>query len=146
MNAGACILPRVLLLAALLAAGSLRGAEVPNVPARANADAAHGYKNVGVEEFDKLRGDKQNQVLDVRTAREFAAGHIRGAINIDINKPDFDAKVAALEKDKTYLVHCAAGVRSTRACGRLSQLKFPRLYNLEGGLRAWETAGKPVEK
>ncbi len=105
-----------------------------------------GFKNVSVEEFDKLRGEKKNQVLDVRTAQEFSEGHIPGAINMDINGPDFDKKVAALDKDKTYLVNCAGGGRSARACGKMNQLNFPHLYNLEKGFKSWEKAGKPVEK
>ena len=109
--------------------------------------AAQGVKNVGVEEFDKLRADKKNVVLDVRTAKEFAGGHIAGAVNIDWNGPDFEKQAAALDKSKTYLVHCAAGVRSAKACALMnSKLKFPSCYNLEGGTRAWEKAGKPLEK
>ena len=53
---------------------------------------------------------------------------------------------SALDKNQTYLVHCAAGVRSATACAKMSRLKFSNLYNLEGGLKAWEKAGKPVEK
>ena len=130
-----------------LAGWSLAAAEAPrSAPGSKPVAAAKGFKNIGVEEFDKLRADKQNRVLDVRTPREFATGHMPGAVNIDINAPDFDQKVAALDKSKSYLVHCAAGLRSARACGKMSQLNFSTLYNLEGGFRAWEKAGKPVEK
>jgi len=134
-------------LALCLAGWSLVGAEAPRSASGSKpVAAAKGFKNVNAEEFDKLRKDKQNRVLDVRTPREFATGHLPGAINIDINAADFDQKVAALDKSKTYLVHCAAGLRSARACGKMSQLNFSTLYNLEGGLRAWEKAGKPIEK
>jgi len=137
----------LLLLAGCLAAGPLPGAEEPKAPVQGKPAAqAKGFKDVGVEEFEKLRADKQNRVLDVRTAREFATGHMPGAINLDVNAPDFEQKVSALDKNQTYLVHCAAGVRSAKACGKMSQLHFPNLYNLEGGFRAWEKAGKPVEK
>jgi rhodanese-related sulfurtransferase len=106
-----------------------------------------GVKNVGVEEFDKLRADKKNVVLDVRTAKEFASGHIAGAVNIDWNGPDFEKQVAALDKSKTYLVHCAVGGRSAKACALMNgKLKFTGCYNLEGGMTAWQKAGKPVEK
>jgi len=105
-----------------------------------------GFKNVDVSEFEKLRADKKNVVLDVRTQKEFAAGHIPEAVNIDVNAPDFPEKVAKLEKNKTYLVHCAAGVRSAKACDKMSHLAFPKLYNLEGGFKAWETAGNKPEK
>src|SRR5438105_15708261 len=91
---------------------------------------AKGFKNVDVAEFEKLRTDKKNVVLDVRTEKEFAAGHIPGAVNIDVNAPDFEDKVKKLDKDKTYLVHCAAGVRSRKACEKMGKLNFPALYNL----------------
>jgi len=107
---------------------------------------ARGFKNVDVAEFEKLRVDKKNVVLDVRTQKEFEAGHIPGAVNIDVNAPDFPEKVAKLEKNKTYLVHCGAGVRSAKACDKMSHLAFPKLYNLEGGFKAWETAGNKSEK
>jgi rhodanese-related sulfurtransferase len=103
-------------------------------------------KRVDVEEFDKLRQNKANVVLDVRTTQEFKAGHIPGATNIDINSPDFDEKIARLDKNKTYLVHCAAGGRSARACKKLEGVGFKELYDLAPGFRGWEKAGKPVEK
>jgi len=82
----------------------------------------------------------------VRTAQEFAAGHIAGAVNLDVTAADFEQKAAALDKSKTYLVHCASGVRSERACKKMTQLDFPRLYNLPGGFKAWSAAGEPVDK
>jgi len=125
----------------------LLAADTPTAaPGTKSAAGGKGFKNVGVEEFDKLRADKQNRLLDVRTAKEFAGGHLPGAINIDVNSPDFEQKVSALEKEKTYLVNCASGIRSAKACGRMRELNFPNLYNLEGGFKAWEKAGKPVEK
>ena len=107
-------------------------------------DAA--FKNLSVEEFARMAADKQNVILDVRTATEFKAGHLAGAVNLDLNSPDFEAKAALLDKSKTYLVHCASGGRSVKACENLSRLDFPKLYNLLGGFRAWAQAGKPVEK
>ena len=103
-------------------------------------------KNVGVEEFDKLRAEKNAVVLDVRTEKEFKDGHIPGAVNLDVNAPDFAKKVAALDKDKTYLVHCASGRRSLKACGVMEQSEFKKLVNLEDGFTSWTKAGKPVEK
>ena len=130
-----------------VAAAPLLGADDPHGTAGAKPSTeASGFKNVSVEEFDKLRANKQNRLLDVRTPSEFAGGHIPGAINIDINGPDFEKKVAGLDKKATYLMNCAGGGRSARACGKMSQLNFSTLYNLEGGFRAWEKAGKPVEK
>ena len=108
--------------------------------------AATGYKNLDVDEFARMMEDRQKVILDVRTAAEFSNGHIAGALNLDVNAPDFQEKAAALDKNKTYLVHCASGVRSVKACKKLASLDFPKLYNLTGGFKAWANAGKPVEK
>ena len=67
---------------------SLTAAEKPAVPP--------GVKNASVAEFDKLRAEKNAVVLDVRTEKEFKEGHIPGAVNLDVNAPDFAKKVAAL--------------------------------------------------
>ena len=115
-------------------------------PAAQGPAVKGGFKNVNVQEFEKLRGDNKNVILDVRTPKEYAAGHMHGAVNIDFNAADFDKKIAALDAKKTYLVHCAAGVRSAKACDKLSKLRFPNLYNLEGGMRAWEKAGNKAER
>ena len=104
------------------------------------------FKNIGVDQFDKLRQQTNAVVLDVRTPKEFAAGHLAGAVNIDWNADDFGKKVAALDKSKTYLVHCAVGGRSAKASDKMTAIQFTNVYNLEGGMKAWEKAGKPVEK
>lgn len=104
------------------------------------------YRDLSVDEFARLAADKRNIILDVRTPGEFQSGHIPGAVNLDFDAADFSQKAAALDKTRTYLVHCASGVRSERACVKLSALNFPTLYNLPGGFRAWARAGKPVEK
>jgi len=85
-------------------------------------------------------------VVDVRTRKEFDAGHIPEAVNIDVNSPDFQEKVAKLDKSKTYLVHCASGGRSVTACKKLAPAGFEHLVNLEGGYKAWEKAGNKGEK
>jgi rhodanese-related sulfurtransferase/type 1 glutamine amidotransferase len=118
----------------------------PAPVAVADKPAKPVVKRVGVDEFEKLAADKRNVVLDVRTADEFAASHIEGAVNLDVNTADFAEKAARLDKDKTYLVHCAAGRRSANACAKLSAMGFPLLYDLEPGFRAWEKAGKKVVK
>jgi rhodanese-related sulfurtransferase len=103
-------------------------------------------KKVDVPEFEALLKDKETIVLDVRTQPEFQAGHIPNAINLDVNSPDFENKIAALDTNKVYLVHCAAGKRSTRACDTMARKGFPYLVNLEPGFNGWLKAGKPIEK
>ncbi len=143
-------LTAVLLLS--LASRSAFAADSPKPTPPASSDSkkpsaeSKAYKNVNVEDFAKLSSDKKNIVLDVRTVKEFQEGHIPGATNIDVNAPDFEKKVGALDKNKVYLVHCAAGVRSAKACKKMEQLNFSHLYNLESGFKGWEKAGKPVQR
>jgi rhodanese-related sulfurtransferase/type 1 glutamine amidotransferase len=111
----------------------------------ADAGTKAGPRRVGVDEFEQLWRDKQNVVLDVRTKKEFDAGHIPGAINLDVNAADFQQQTARLNTNKVYLVHCAAGVRSARACDKMSQMGFGHLVDLAPGFRGWEKAGKPTE-
>lgn len=85
-------------------------------------------------------------VLDVRTPKEFADGHIAGATNIDFLAGDFAEKVAKLERGKTYLVHCASGRRSTNCLPQLQRLGFTNLIHLDGGIKAWQAAGNPAAK
>ena len=103
-------------------------------------------KDVSVDEFDRLRTNRTAVILDVRSKREYALGHVPGAVNIDCNEKDFTEKLAALDKAHTYLVNCGAGARSARACEKMVKLNFTNVYNLQGGYKTWEEAGKPVEK
>ncbi len=122
---------------------------LPNLQRHAKpapATQADGFKDLSVAEFATMARNRQNVILDVRTTTEFAAGHIAGAMNLDVLAPDFQVRAAGMDKSKTYLVHCATGVRSVRACKRLAALNFPNLYNLSGGFKAWQQAGEAVEK
>ncbi len=112
--------------------------------ANATEPGPAGPKTIGLEEFERLRAETNYIVLDVRTPREFTAGHVPGAVNVDVNADDFEKRIASFDKGKGYLVHCATGVRSTRAAGRMSRMGFNRLYNFTGGWNVWKKAGKPA--
>ena len=136
--------PLVIFLA-IAAASPLHAEDTPKAPPA--AVPASAVKNVTIDEAEKLlQAQKDIVVIDVRTADEFKAGHIAGAKNIDVMADDFAQQIAALDKDKTYLIHCAAGGRSGRACKvpEVQQLKV--VYHMNQGFGAWEKAGKPVEK
>jgi rhodanese-related sulfurtransferase len=117
-----------------------------SVLALSAAAETNSVRRVSVDEFEKLWQAKTNIVLDVRTETEFAAGHIPGATNLNINATDFDEKLARLDKTKGYLVHCAAGSRSARASEKMKRAGFQSVTDLPAGFRGWEKAGKPVEK
>lgn len=105
-------------------------------------------KNISVDEAAKLlKADPKVVVIDVRTADEYKAGHIPGAKNIDFFSDDFAKQLGALDKSKTYVVHCAAGGRSGKACKLIEEQQLlPSVLHLNEGFKAWEKAGKPVEK
>lgn len=97
------------------------------------------------DEFEKkLSSIKDKQVVDVRTAEEFASGHLAQAVMIDYYKSDFKSQIAKLDKNKPVFVYCAAGGRSGSATEILQDLGFKKVYDLKGGYRAWTSAGKPV--
>lgn len=85
-------------------------------------------------------------VVDVRTEDEYKEGHIAGSKNIDINRAGFEEKLAALDKTKPILVHCAAGGRSTKSLESFKKLGFKTVTHLDGGFKDWKKAGNPVEK
>ena len=102
--------------------------------------------HVNAQEAQKLIANTNVVVLDVRTPEEFAAGHIAGATNINFRAPDFAKAVAGLDTNKTYLVHCASGNRSTQALPTFQKFPFQSVYHLDGGIKGWEKAGLPVVK
>jgi rhodanese-related sulfurtransferase len=106
-------------------------------------------RKITLEEFERARGGKDVVVLDVRSPREYAEGHVAGAVNIPVSGvplKQFDESVGKLDKEKTYLVHCARGVRSANAVSRMEKLGFKHLLDFSGGMAEWQKAGKPVEK
>ncbi len=101
-------------------------------------------ENVNVEEFSKrMQGA---QLLDVRTPEEWNEGIIEGATLANIYDADFDAKLAKLDKSKPVAVYCKSGGRSGQAMAKMSELGFREVYNLDGGIGAWNSAKKPTVK
>lgn len=85
-------------------------------------------------------------ILDVREANEFAGGHIANARHIPLGQLATSLKPLEKHKDKTIVVNCQSGTRSAMACGVLRKNGFSQVYNLKGGIKAWQQAGLPVVK
>ncbi|MGD9956056.1 MAG: rhodanese-like domain-containing protein [Candidatus Nanopelagicales bacterium] len=83
-------------------------------------------------------------VVDVRTAGEYAAGHVDGAINIDVEAPTFDSQIATLDKAATYAVYCHSGRRSGLATDAMGKAGFTNVYNLQGGIADLQAAGAQI--
>jgi rhodanese-related sulfurtransferase len=104
------------------------------------------FENADVQGFAELVRDSNVVVLDVRTADEFAEGHIERAVNIDYKKDDFmDRAKATLPTGKTIAIYCRSGRRSANAASMLAPEGYV-LVNLKGGIIDWQNAGMPVVK
>ena len=110
------------------------------------ACSQQNFENADVQEFAELIADSNVVVLDVRTAAEFAEGHIQRAILIDQGQSDFMEKAkATLPTDKNIAVYCRSGRRSANAAGRPTDVGY-KCVNLKGGIIAWQGANMPVTK
>lgn len=84
--------------------------------------------------------------LDVRTAEEYADGHIENTLNIDVLKDDFQEKaLITLPKDKTIAVNCRSGKRSKNAAKILVKNGY-KVIELDEGYNGWVSKGMPVTK
>ncbi len=85
-------------------------------------------------------------VVDVRPMNDFSAGHILHSINIPMNS--FKNQLGQLEKhkDKPIVVACRSGAQSSAACKQLRKAGFEKVYNLRGGIMAWQSANLPVSR
>ena len=92
---------------------------------------------------EKLKNTEKPQLLDVRTPEEFGVEHLENADNVNVNSPDFATKAAQYDKSKPIFVYCKVGGRSAQAADKLVAMGFNEVYNLEGGIMKWTTAGMP---
>ncbi|WLI89260.1 rhodanese-like domain-containing protein [Massilia sp. R2A-15] len=85
-------------------------------------------------------------IVDVRSAEEFAAGHLRDAKNIPL--ADLSSRIGELEKSKSrsVVVVCQTGARADKAVRQLAAAGFSDVVALEGGVAAWQAAGLPIAK
>ena len=102
------------------------------------------FEDVEVKGFSELLGNPEFILLDVRTAGEFAEGHIEGAVSIDQGQDDFVEKAkAVIPAGKKVAVYCRSGRRSANAAAKLAAEGY-RCVNLKGGILAWTAAGMPL--
>ena len=112
----------------------------------------HNAKNIHTLEaadFAAAVREHNLPLVDVRTAEEYAEGHLPGAVNIDVNKPDFIEHITQNSEfniqNSPVAVYCLRGSRSMKAATLLAK-EGKEVYNLAGGITAWKEAGMPVEK
>lgn len=96
---------------------------------------------LGVEEFAKVVEQPDVRLIDVRTPQEFAEGHLHGAENIDMKDSLFAEHIKGI--DGEVAVYCRGGRRSLKAAEMLAK-QGCTVYNLDGGILAWQKAGKTI--
>jgi phage shock protein E len=95
--------------------------------------SASGVKNLDAEEFIVKTQEAGVVVIDVRTAGEFAQGHLSNAINIDVEAGVFDQEISNLDKSATYAVYCRSGRRSGIATEKMTKAGFTSVFNMQQG-------------
>jgi len=109
-------------------------------------DNVHANAVVKVEQAGK-QITAGTQILDVRTQEEWDAGHLKGAKRVELSEKGFVEKVkAGFDPKKPVLVYCRLGGRSEKAAKQLRDAGFKTVSDLDGGITAWQEAGKPVVK
>ena len=99
------------------------------------------------EEFEKQIAANKVVLLDVRTAEEYKAGHIKGAFQANWNnRKEFDERIKYIDKTAGVFVYCAAGSRSAAAASWMRSNGFGEVSELNGGFISWKKNGKSVEE
>ncbi len=94
----------------------------------------------------KLKELPMAPLLDVRTTEEFISGHLANSLNYDWNSNDFPNQIGKLDKSKPVFVYCLSGGRSSSAARKMRADGFTTVYELDGGILQWRSAGLPETK
>lgn len=105
-----------------------------------------GIKEVGVTEAIQLINHKDAVVLDVREDSEYYSGHVPHSRHIPLGALGKRHTELERYKNRPLVVVCRSGARSGSACGMLKKQGFEEVYNLSGGVGAWQQANLPLEK
>ena len=91
-----------------------------------------------------MEGGEEPQLLDVRFSHEWKAGHLPGALAVELGS--LPEHVDSLPRDISYATICAAGFRAATAASVLEREGFEEVVLVEGGTGKWSEAGYPLEK
>ena len=133
-------------LALIVTGCEAAGAEdAPDQAPTASAAAAEVVELSPAETAALLEESPDAVVIDVRTPEEVAQGGLTDATFIDLQGPDFQERIAELDRDGTYVLYCRTGNRSGQAAEIMRELGFGELYNA-GGFDDLRAAGLPIQR
>ncbi|MEA2031877.1 MAG: rhodanese-like domain-containing protein [candidate division Zixibacteria bacterium] len=101
---------------------------------------------ISVDDFKNIMGNEEFELIDVRTAGEFAAGHIPDAINIPRGLLEFKITNKYTDINTNIILYCKKGGRSALAAKSLGQLKYKNVRSIAGGWNAWAKAAPAPKK
>lgn len=107
-------------------------------------NGARGYLNITPTSATTLINHEDALVIDVREDQEFRDGHIINALHIPTGEVPIRLKELEKYRQRPIILVCRSGNRSGRSAAFLHQQGFTLLYNLEGGIIAWQNANLPV--
>ena len=110
------------------------------------SEKLRGYSSISPSESTQMINREDALVLDVRESNEYSEGHIINSLHIPL--ASLKTRLKDLEKHKTQkvIVACRSGNRSSHACASLKKEGFEQVFNLSGGVMAWESANLPLIK
>jgi rhodanese-related sulfurtransferase len=107
-------------------------------------DAKSRVKEVDIDAYQKMHAN--HVLIDVREDNEWNAGHAAGAIHLGKGIIERDIETKVPDKSATLVLYCGGGFRSALAADNLTRMGYENAISLDGGWRAWNQAGLPVEK
>ncbi len=102
-------------------------------------DSASKISLISPEDLNKV--NKDIILIDVRTPGEYASGHVENSVNIDFRASNFKELIGELDKNQDVYVYCKVGGRSGSAARMMEDIGFKKVYDLKGGIIAWEKDG-----
>ena len=87
--------------------------------------------------IEEMTGDNNFVILDIRTPKEYKAGHIANAELLDFYSQTFVEKLKLLDKNKTYLIYCRSANRSGKTLKIIKDMGFKKVYNMDLGIKGW---------
>lgn len=110
-------------------------------------DAKTRVKQVDIDQYKQMVNSQQPHLLiDVREDSEWNAGHARGAVHLGKGIIERDIETKVLDKAETLVLYCGGGFRSALAADSLQKMGYANVISLDGGWRAIQESGLPVEK
>jgi rhodanese-related sulfurtransferase len=108
-------------------------------------DSKSRVREIDVDEYQKMPRDG-HLLIDVREDNEWDAGHAAGAMHLGKGIIERDIETKVPDKSTTLVLYCGGGFRSALAADALQKMGYENAISLDGGWRAWNAAGLPVEK